>query len=205
MAGVSACRPQYVWERFFLPSQYLPNPNSSRASSTGRNVHAGICPAVVLCQGLPTTPGAQALPLATLSVGDGNVDKRDVMHGLAGNDDLQGRTGDDLLCGGPGNDTINGGGATTYASAGVVRTASSNARSFTDPDLSCAQAEEPPSTAQVSRYLSAQQRPLLGHPFPARGIGVPHRRPIEERHSPGPRRGYFHVPPDRDPTGAGAL
>lgn len=66
--------------------------------------------AVVLCQGLPTTPGGTGTAAGDTLVGDGNVDKRDVMHGLAGNDDLRGETGDDRLCVGPGNDTINGGG-----------------------------------------------------------------------------------------------
>ena len=66
--------------------------------------------AVVLCQDVPTTPGGEGTAAGDTLVGDGNVDKRDVMHGLAGNDDLRGQTGDDLLCGGPGSDTINGGG-----------------------------------------------------------------------------------------------
>jgi Ca2+-binding RTX toxin-like protein len=66
--------------------------------------------AVVLCQDVPTTPGGTGTAANDTLTGDGNVDKRDVMHGLAGNDGLRGETGDDRLCGGPGNDTIHGGG-----------------------------------------------------------------------------------------------
>ncbi len=69
---------------------------------------------------------------------------------------------------------------------------------------SCPQpiAEGGMTLSTVSCRLSAAGIGFLGHPVPAREIGVPEGQPTG-RHSPEPERGY-QVPHSRDPAGKGA-